>query len=70
DTFWKEAENFKFNEKKYKKFERFLIFYSQLNGSLHKRINKHSYTGLKWYNVDNKEITNILQKVCKISNTT
>ncbi len=50
--FWKEAGKFSMDRGKYRKLRDFILFYCQMNGSLHKRVSKKSYTGLVWENHD------------------
>ena len=51
-NFWKEAKNFRMDKARYRKLRDFILFYCQMNGSLHKRVCKESYTGLVWENYD------------------
>ncbi len=48
DSFWREANSFKMDRDLFLRFRKFLIFYSQVNGSLHKRVSRSSHSGLVW----------------------
>lgn len=65
DTFWKEAHKFKIDKEKFKKFKEFLLFYSQMNGSLHKRVSKESYTGLVWESYDIEDCIKFYKLIMK-----
>ena len=62
DDFWNGAEKFEMDINLYKKLENFILFHAQLNGSLHKRVNRESFTGLNFNNIDEKKLFELNHK--------
>lgn len=60
DSFWLKGRNFKMDRDLFRRFKSFLIFYSQVNGNLHKRFGGTSYSGLVWEDHDIAECLRIL----------
>ncbi len=66
NEFWRGAFGFKVDRKKIDKLKKFILFYSQLNGSLHKKVYKWSNTGLKWEAIDISTCFKIISKLRRI----
>jgi len=63
DAFWEGAKAFKIDERAFRRLRRFIILFSQINGSLHKRVLSESATGLRWEKVKPISCLRIFKKL-------
>ncbi len=63
DDFWKDAKTFRMDTESFKKLRNFVIFYSQINGSLYRKVNPETNTGFVWEKTDLKECTGVAKVI-------
>ncbi len=62
DEFWNVANEFKMDKTLFSKLRSFILFHTQLNGSLHKRVNKETFTGISFISIESSLTTHDFEK--------
>jgi len=66
DEFWQEAPSTSVDLKAVSLLRRLILIYCQINGSLHKKVSKESYSGLRWENSDVTECKNFAKRLQEV----